>query len=87
MTERTFDTQTQTVAFHFTVDGEALSTHEHILTPRQIMVLAGIDPATHFITEVRGHEQISFEGKPDEPVRMHNGLVFISSTTGPTPVS
>lgn len=87
MTDRTFETETRTVTFHFTVDGEELSTHEHQLTPRQIMVLAGIEPATHFLTEIRGHEQISFEGKPDEPIRMHNGLVFISSSVGPTPVS
>jgi len=73
--------------FHFTVDGDPLSTTEHQLTPQQIMALASIDPSNHFLTLIRGREQESYEGRNDEVIHMHDGLVFISSSTGPTPVS
>jgi hypothetical protein len=72
---------------HFTVDGETLTTEEEVLTPAEIMQLAKIDPATHFVTEIKGKEQISFEGKPNEEIEMLMNMVFISSSTGPTGVS
>lgn len=71
----------------FTVDTEELLTDEAVLTPRQILKLAGIDPENHFLTEIKGREQISFEGRPDEPIRMHDDMVFVSAKVGPTPVS
>jgi hypothetical protein len=71
----------------FTVDTEELSTTESVLTATRIMVMAGIDPVTHFLTEIEGRQQISFEGRPDEPIPMHEDMVFISAKVGPTPVS
>ena len=35
--------------FDYTVDGEAQSTTEHVLTPTQILQAAGVDPATHYL--------------------------------------
>jgi hypothetical protein len=73
---------------HYKVDGENQTTREHKLTPRQIMTNAKIDPTTHYLIELRGkHDQVSFEGKADEPIRMHNKMEFITALTGPTPVS
>lgn len=73
---------------HYTVDGEKQTTREHNLTARQIMTNAKVDPANHYLIELRGkHEQISFQGKADEPIRMHNRMEFITASLGPTPVS
>jgi hypothetical protein len=72
---------------HFEVDGEELTTTEPVLTPVQIMEIAGIDPANHYISEIRGHEQISYKDRPNAEIPMHNGIKFVSVSTGPTPTS
>lgn len=73
--------------FDYSVDDEAQSTTEHVLTPTQILQAAGIDPATHYLVQIIGNKKESYEGKPDEPIHMHEHMKFISVATGPTPVS
>ena len=75
------------VTFEYTVDGEEQTTHEHTLTPTQILSNAGIDPASHYLVELRGKHQVSYQGKPNEEIHMHEHQRFISVATGPTPVS
>jgi hypothetical protein len=72
---------------HFEVDGEELETSDRELTPVEIMNLAGIDPANHYLSEIRGHEQISFKDAPNVQIKMHNGIKFVTASTGPTPTS
>lgn len=73
---------------HFSVDGEPYETTKRELTPNEIIHdFAGLDPASHYLVQIRGHERISFEGKGDVPIKMHNGLRFQVISTGPTPVS
>ncbi len=71
----------------YTVDGESQSTTENILTPAQILKNAGLDPSTHYLVQKEGQHQISYQGKPDEPIHMHEHMVFVSISTAPTPVS
>ncbi len=71
----------------FTVDGEAVSTTSRVLTANAILALAGLDPSTHYLVEVRGREQISFEGKGTNEIKLHEHEAFVSAATGPTPVS
>jgi hypothetical protein len=73
--------------FDYTVDGEAQSTTEHVLTPTKILQGAGIDPATHYLIEIVGNTQKSYKDKPNEAIQMHEHMKFISVATGPTPVS
>ncbi len=73
--------------FHYTVDDEPQTTTEHVLTPTQILEKAGIDPATHYLVQIEGQHRVSYEGKPNEPIHMHDHMKFISVSTGPTPVS
>ena len=73
--------------FEFTVDDEPLSTSEHILTPTQILKLAELDPATHYLIELKGNTRESFKDRPDTEIHMHPHLRFISVHNGPTPVS
>lgn len=73
--------------FNYTVDDEAQSTDLHEMTPREILTKAGIDPASHYLVQIRGHERVSYENKLDEPIRMHQHMKFISISVGPTPVS
>ena len=71
----------------YTVDDEPQSTTSKILTPRQILSDAGIDPATHYLVELQGQHQVSYKDTPDVEIKMHENQKFISISTGPTPVS
>lgn len=76
-----------THTFTVTVDGETLEIPDHQLTPAEIMTRAGINPATNYLIEIRGHERVSLEGKNDEPIQIHEKLQLVSVNTGPMPVS
>lgn len=73
---------------HFKVDGEPFTTQASELRPNDIIKdFAGKDPATHYLVQIRGHEKISYEGRGDTPITMHDGMKFQVISTGPTPVS
>ena len=71
----------------FTVDREPVTTTQERLTANQILDLAGIDAATNYLVQVKGREQVSYEGRGDEEIRVHDDEVFVSVSTGPTPTS
>jgi hypothetical protein len=64
----------------FTVDGEPVTTTEKDLTPNQILALAGIDPATHHLVEVKGRYQHSYEGRGEEPVRGEGSIAHLRTS-------
>jgi hypothetical protein len=74
-------------AITFLVDGEPVSTEERVLTPIQIMQLGHVDPATNYLVRVEGRHQISYKDKPTEEIEVHEDEVFVTVSTGPTPVS
>ncbi|MFF1519724.1 hypothetical protein [Streptomyces sp. NPDC058305] len=69
------------------VDNETLPGVPQHTTPNEILRLAGIDPATHYLEQVQGRHQISYKDKGDEPITVHPGERFVSLFTGPTPTS
>ena len=71
----------------FTVDGEPVSTRERKLTPVQIMELGDVDPMTNYLVRVDGRHQTSYRDDPDQKIEVHEGEVFVTVPTGPTPVS
>jgi hypothetical protein len=71
----------------FLVDGEHFETQEHELTARQILELAGLDPATRYLVLIQGRHQIPYKEDPNAEIRLHEAIEFISVSTGPTPVS
>lgn len=71
----------------FTVDGEPVETTSKVLTANGILTLAGLDPILHYLVEVRGRQQISYENKGTEEIKVHAHQAFVSAATGPTPVS
>ncbi len=70
----------------FTVDGEELETTARELTANQILEMAGIDPANHYLIKVDGREQDPIKDGATI-VKLHEHEKFISAKTGPTPVS
>lgn len=81
----TADTHTSTVTISF--DGEPLHHVPRHTTPDAILTLGNVDPATHYLVRVKHHEQESFAGRGGEPIIVHEGEVFVSVSTGPTPTS
>ena len=73
--------------FHYTVDGEAQETSQHVLTPIAIMKDAGVEPSTHYLVQMIGHDKKSYQDNPNEEIHMHNHMVFFTNAIGPTPVS
>jgi hypothetical protein len=70
------------------VDGEECETFESELTANQIISQFGHkDPATNYLVQIQGNHKISFQGKGDELIKLHNNLSFQIVSTGPTPVS
>lgn len=72
---------------HFKVDDEDLETTQKELTGTEILKLAELDEATHYLQLVKG-------GKPGEAfkdntvkIHLHPGIEFVSVFTGPTHVS
>ncbi len=74
---------------HFTVDGEPEETKRHEMTPNEIIIEYGHkDPATSYLVRIEhGHKEESYEGKGNEPIRLHNGMKFQIISIGPMPVS
>lgn len=73
--------------FQYTVDDEAQTTNAHVLTPREILTKAGLNPVTYYLVLMRGHEKISYKDKYDEQIHMNQHMTFISVFIGDTPVS
>lgn len=73
--------------FQYTVDDEPQTTAEHVRTASQILTQAGIDPATHYLIEMRGKDQESYKDRLEVEIHMHQHMRFVSVATGPTPVS
>jgi len=73
---------------HFHVDDEPFTTEASELTPNVILKdFAGVEPTTHYLVQIRGHEKTSYEATGDVPIVMHDGMRFQVISKGPTPVS
>ncbi|MEJ7786316.1 MAG: hypothetical protein WKF96_16050 [Solirubrobacteraceae bacterium] len=58
------------------------------MTPRELLALVGDTPETHELLLVKGkRERESYKDRPDDPIRLHPGIEFISVSLGATPVS
>jgi hypothetical protein len=73
--------------FQYTVDDEPQTTEHHVLTANQILSNAAIDPAQHYLVELKGATRESYETRGDEEIHMHQHMRFVSVRVGPTPVS
>ena len=71
----------------FFVDGETVSTQVQDLSPKQIMELAHVNPATNYLVLVEGRHQVSYKDDPNAAIEVHENETFVTVSTGPTPVS
>ena len=68
---------------HYTVDGEPQSTTDEEMTPRDIMGDAGVDPQTHFLTEIDGGIRRPHRDDLDRPLRMREQMQFVTVVRQP----
>lgn len=71
----------------YVVDDEIQHTEEKVLTPKQILENAGIDPNSYYLVQIMEHEKKSYRDNPNEEIHMHPNMKFISIFVGETPVS
>lgn len=74
-------------AIEFTIDGEPYSSQERELAVEDILRLAGKDPGTYYLVEVRGQRERHEYKDPSATVKVHPGSKFLTIFTGSTPVS
>jgi len=75
-------------AIHYAVDGESQQTRKHKLTAVEIMCLASVDPAKHYLIRLKPHGgEESYKDRPETCIHMHDGMRFITASLCPTPVS
>lgn len=73
---------------HFSVDGEDYETTQREWTPNAIIKeFGGRDPATNYLVQIEGQKKISYQGKGDTQIELHDCERFQVISTGPTPVS
>lgn len=77
---------TERQVIEYKVNDEDQTTKHRSLTAREILSHANIDPVANYLSEVFP-EHISFEGKPEEKIRMQQHMKFISVSIKPTPIS
>lgn len=73
--------------FTILIDGESFEIPKKRMTANEILALGEISPNEHYLVEIKGKYQDSFEDKGDEEIHLHEGAKFISVFVGPTPVS
>ncbi len=75
--------------FFYDMDDEPETTDSKEMTPRQIMVAAGVDPNKHYLVQVTANNsQENYKGRADEQIKMLcPRMKFFSVHDGPTPLS
>jgi hypothetical protein len=73
---------------HFTLDGEPYETCLREATPDQIIADFGKQgPATNYLVQIQGTHKVSYQGKGDVEIKLHDCMNFQIISTGPKPVS
>jgi len=76
--------------FYYAVDDEMETTDQKVLTPNQILELAGIKPISDYYLIQKNPDgtEISYKGQPTMPITMLcPAMKFVSIYNGETPVS
>jgi hypothetical protein len=73
--------------FTIFVDELTLTTEDKTLTPNQILELAQLNPQTHYLIQIEGKHQESFEKDPTKILHIHEKMKFISVSREPAPVA
>lgn len=79
----------ETDIFHYTVDDEPEISDKKIMTAKEILIAAGLNPKDYYLVELLpNNKQKSYKDNPDEKIELRcPGNKFVSVFNGETPVS
>ncbi|MGY4540028.1 hypothetical protein ACVW0P_004470 [Mucilaginibacter sp. UYNi724] len=69
------------------VDDEKYPVTEVLMTPKEIMVLAGLDANKHYLKQIIGHTDITYKNDPDHIIGIVDCMKFSSCKITSTTVS
>jgi hypothetical protein len=70
------------------IDGVEVSASAKVENERRLLALVGKTIADAYLVLVKGkRDRESFKDRPDEAIRLHPGMRFVTVPLGPTPVS
>jgi len=69
------------------VDDEKYPVTEVLMTPVEIMVLAGLDPKKHYLKQIIGHTDITYKNDPEHVIGIVDCMKFSSCKIANTTVS
>ena len=69
------------------VDDEKYPITEVLMTPVEVMVLAGLDPQKHYLKQIVGHNDITYKNDPDHIIGIVDCMKFSSCKIANTTVS
>lgn len=70
------------------IDGNTVKAPDHAETERQLLALVGKKVEDAYLVLIKGkRERESYKDRPDEQIKLHKGMKFVTVNVGPTPVS
>jgi hypothetical protein len=69
------------------VDDEKYHVTEVLMTPKEIMLLAGLDPQKHYLKQIIGHTDITYKNDPEHVIGIVDCMKFSSCKIANTTVS
>lgn len=70
------------------IDGNAVKAPDNSETERQLLALIGKKIEDAYLVLIKGkRERESYKDRPDEQIKLHRGMKFVTVSVGPTPVS
>jgi hypothetical protein len=70
------------------VDDQPVTAPDKVETAHQILDLVSKAITDFYLVLKRGpRDRVSYKDTPEEPIRLHKGMEFITVPIGPTPVS
>jgi hypothetical protein len=70
-----------------TIDAEPYEVEDKKMTAAEVIAVAGLDPATHYLVEVKNRKQISYKDRSDAEIKLNMGDEFLTVPIGDTTVS
>jgi hypothetical protein len=75
-------------AVEILIDGNPVKAPDHSASEGQLLALIGKKIEDAYLVLIKGkRERESFKDRPDEQIKLHKGMKFVTVNVGPTPVS
>ncbi len=70
-----------------TIDHEPYQAPANPMTANDLLRLGGLDPANHYLVQIKASERIKYDGRGEQPIFLYDGAKSVGHYTGEKPVS